>query len=93
MVNQVESRLNAEIAVEQHALADSSRKDNASMKTLTLLGAVFLPGTFLSSLFSTPFFEFHGMSPLEPAPALPSSFFSPFWWNVPTRSLPIHGQI
>ncbi|KAK0739447.1 hypothetical protein B0T21DRAFT_409795 [Apiosordaria backusii] len=29
-----------------------------SMKTLALLGAFFLPGTFLSSLFSMPFFDF-----------------------------------
>lgn len=28
------------------------------MKTLSLLGAVFLPGTFLSSIFSMTFFDF-----------------------------------
>ncbi|KAK8071834.1 hypothetical protein PG996_005182, partial [Apiospora saccharicola] len=45
-----------------HILANASKRDSASMKTLTMLGAVFLPGTFLSSMFSMPFFEFHDMS-------------------------------
>ncbi|KAK8008325.1 hypothetical protein PG991_010876 [Apiospora marii] len=61
LISQVESRLNAEIAIQQHLLANASKRDSASMKTLTLLGAVFLPGTFLSSMFSMPFFEFHDM--------------------------------
>ncbi|KAK8122930.1 hypothetical protein PG984_011600 [Apiospora sp. TS-2023a] len=62
LISQVESRLNAEIAIQQHILANASKRDSASMKTLTMLGAVFLPGTFLSSMFSMPFFEFHDMS-------------------------------
>lgn len=58
ILNQRESRLNLEIAVQQQLLADSSRRDGMSMKTLAVLGALFLPGTFLSSMFSMPFFEF-----------------------------------
>lgn len=69
ITGQVESRLNAEIALQQHRLADAShrladasKRDSASMKTLALLGSFFLPGTFLSSMFSMPFFDFsHGM--------------------------------
>ena len=56
--DQRESRLNAEIAAQQQRLADASKRDSTSMKTLSLLGAVFLPGTFLSSMFSMPFFNF-----------------------------------
>ncbi|KAK8016778.1 hypothetical protein PG993_014967 [Apiospora rasikravindrae] len=62
LISQVESRLNAEIAIQQHLLANASKQDSASMKTLTILGAVFLPGTFLSSMFSMPFFEFNDMN-------------------------------
>ncbi|KAK4168219.1 hypothetical protein QBC43DRAFT_228731 [Cladorrhinum sp. PSN259] len=58
ILDQRESRLNLEMAVQQQLLADSSRRDGMSMKTLSILGALFLPGTFLSSMFSMPFFEF-----------------------------------
>ncbi|KAK4225596.1 hypothetical protein QBC38DRAFT_368329 [Podospora fimiseda] len=51
IVDQRESRLNLEIAFQQ-------RRDGMSMKTLTLVGALFLPGTFLSSLLGMPFFDF-----------------------------------
>lgn len=58
ILDQRESRLNLELADQQQQLADSARRDGFSMKTLALLGAVFLPGTFLSSLFSMSFFDF-----------------------------------
>lgn len=60
IINQRESRLNLEIAVQQHRLADASSYENASMKTLTFLGSLFLPVTFLSSVFGMPFFDFTG---------------------------------
>ncbi|KAK8061722.1 hypothetical protein PG994_008088 [Apiospora phragmitis] len=44
LISQVESRLNAEISIQQQLLANASKRDSASMKTLTILGAVFLPG-------------------------------------------------
>ncbi|KAK7962039.1 uncharacterized protein PG986_002864 [Apiospora aurea] len=62
LISQVESRLNAEVSIQQHLLANASKRDSASMKTLTILGAVFLPGTFLSSMFSMPFFDFQDMN-------------------------------
>ncbi|KAK4187030.1 hypothetical protein QBC35DRAFT_553131 [Podospora australis] len=58
IIDQRESRLSLEIAVQQQRLANSSRQDSISMKTLALLGAFILPGTFLSSMFSMPFFNF-----------------------------------
>ncbi|TPX09132.1 uncharacterized protein E0L32_001605 [Thyridium curvatum] len=58
LINQRESRLNLRIADQQSRLALISRQDSMSMKTLTMLGAFFLPGTFLSSLFSMSFFKF-----------------------------------
>lgn len=58
IITQRESRLNLEIAVDQNRLANSNSRESASMKTLTLLGSFFLPGTFLSSIFSMPFFDF-----------------------------------
>ncbi|KAG8158335.1 hypothetical protein KVR01_012096 [Diaporthe batatas] len=58
IISQRESRLNLHIAIQQQRLAYSSGRDSASMKTLTLLGSFFLPGAFISSLFSMPFFDF-----------------------------------
>ncbi|KAI3401492.1 hypothetical protein diail_10926 [Diaporthe ilicicola] len=58
IISHRESRLNLHIAIQQQRLAYSSGRDSASMKTLTLLGSFFLPGAFISSLFSMPFFDF-----------------------------------
>lgn len=46
------------MAGEQRKLAHSSKRDSAAMKTISLLGAVFLPGAYLASVFSTTFFDF-----------------------------------
>ena len=46
------------MAGEQQKLAHISRRDNYAMKTFSLLGAIFLPGAFLASVFSTTFFNF-----------------------------------
>ena len=54
---QKESKLNLEMAAQQRRLAHASKRDSTAMKTLSLLGAVFLPGTFLSSVFSMTFFD------------------------------------
>ena len=45
------------MAGQQRRLAHSSKRDSASMKTLSLLGTVFLPATFLASLFGMNFFD------------------------------------
>ncbi|KAI1496085.1 hypothetical protein F5X99DRAFT_401464 [Biscogniauxia marginata] len=63
IINQRESRLSLRIAAQQHRLADASKRDSSSMKTLTFLGSIFLPGTFVSSLFSMSFFDFSGDRP------------------------------
>lgn len=46
------------MAAQQRRLAHASKRDSTAMKTLSLLGAIFLPGTFLSSVFSMTFFQF-----------------------------------
>lgn len=60
---QKESKLNLEIASQQRRVAHATKRDGTAMKTLSLLGAVFLPGTFMASVFSMTFFDFNvGMS-------------------------------
>ncbi|KAI1393743.1 uncharacterized protein F4822DRAFT_23034 [Hypoxylon trugodes] len=55
---QKESKLNLEIASQQRRVAHATKRDGTAMKTLSLLGAVFLPGTFMASVFSMTFFDF-----------------------------------
>lgn len=57
-VAQKDAKVNIEIAHEQKKLADANTRDSATMKGISLLGAIFLPGTFLASVFSTTFFNF-----------------------------------
>ncbi|KAI0011804.1 hypothetical protein F4779DRAFT_158639 [Xylariaceae sp. FL0662B] len=56
---QKESKLNLEMAAQQRRLAHASKRDGTAMKTLSLLGAMFLPGTFMASVFSMTFFDFN----------------------------------
>jgi len=46
------------MAGEQRKLAHKAKRDSAAMKTISLLGAIFFPGAFLASVFSTSFFDF-----------------------------------
>lgn len=51
------------MAAQQRRLAHASKRDSTAMKTLSLLGALFLPGTFLASIFSMTFFDFGSGEP------------------------------
>jgi hypothetical protein len=62
IIAQKESKLNLEMAGQQRRLAHSSKRDSNSMKTLSLLGAIFLPATYLASVFSMTFFNFQNGS-------------------------------
>lgn len=63
-MGQREARLNLEIAGEQRRIAHASKRDSTAMKTISLLGAIFLPGNLLASVFGMSFFNFEdGKSP------------------------------
>ncbi|KAK0644675.1 hypothetical protein B0T16DRAFT_495437 [Cercophora newfieldiana] len=57
-ISQRESRLSLSIAAQQQRLAQLAGRESTSMKTLTLLGAVFLPSALVSSIFGMSFFDF-----------------------------------
>lgn len=59
-MSQREARLNLEIAGEQRRIAHASKRDSTAMKSISLMGALFLPGTYLASVFSMTFFNFQG---------------------------------
>jgi hypothetical protein len=65
IIAQKESKLNFQMAGEQRKLAHASKRDSTAMKTISLLGAVFLPGAYLASVFSMTFFNFQGSGSVD----------------------------
>lgn len=57
-ISQRESRLSLAIAAQQRRLAHVAGRESTSMKTLTLMGAMFLPGALVSSILGMSFFNF-----------------------------------
>lgn len=57
-ISQRESRLSLAIAAQQRRLALAAGRESTSMKTLAVLGAIFLPGAFVSSILGMSFFDF-----------------------------------
>jgi hypothetical protein len=45
------------LAEDSRVLASASKRDSSSMKTLAAVTVVFLPSTFMASLFATPLFN------------------------------------
>ncbi|KAF8850097.1 hypothetical protein BDZ45DRAFT_603309 [Acephala macrosclerotiorum] len=76
------AKLSFQVAGDQRKIALASKQDSSAMKTIAILGIVFLPGTFLASIFSTTFFDFQN------APNL-SSVVSPRFWIYWVVAVPI----
>ena len=77
---QTDNRLSARIAV-------SSGRDSTAMKTLAFITALFLPGTYVATLFSMSMFEWNASSsPSSPSSSSSSSpiLSSKFWiyWAI-----------
>lgn len=75
------------MAADQRRLAHAGKRDSTQMKTISLLGAIFLPATLLASVFSMVFFNVgDSTSPFSPFAAI---HFSPLFSFSPggtTRS-------
>ncbi|QSZ30634.1 hypothetical protein DSL72_000192 [Monilinia vaccinii-corymbosi] len=76
IIAQKESKLNFQMAKEQRQLAHAAKRDSSTMKTISLLSAIFFPGAYLASVFSMTFFNFQDAS----APAVSESFW--VYWAV-----------
>lgn len=59
---------------DQRRIAQASKRDGNAMKRLSMMGAIFFPGTFLSSVFSMAFFHFQTgeSSPVNGHPSPPT---------------------
>ncbi|KAI9797187.1 MAG: hypothetical protein M1833_005596 [Piccolia ochrophora] len=60
MIAQNDSRLNQSIASDSAQIASASKRDSSAMKTVALITAIFLPGTFVATFFSMSMFEWQG---------------------------------
>ncbi|KAL8805347.1 MAG: hypothetical protein Q9182_002021 [Xanthomendoza sp. 2 TL-2023] len=82
--SQVDSRTNLEIANLTSAIARDAQRDSSSMITIAAVTMVFLPGTFISALFSMVFFntgrDEHGKATME---------VSPLIWYYPVITIPL----
>jgi hypothetical protein len=83
IIAQKESKLNFQMAGEQRKLAHASKRDSAAMKTISLLGAIFLPGAYLASVFSMTFFNFQNTGPV----------ISPNFWIYWVITIPLTAGI
>ena len=55
LITQNDALVHYEVAKDSKLVAIASQRDSSSMKTLAVVTMVFLPGTFIASLFSIPF--------------------------------------
>ncbi|KAI2612926.1 uncharacterized protein GGS25DRAFT_477808 [Hypoxylon fragiforme] len=86
---QKESKLNLEIASQQRRVAHATKRDGTAMKTLSLLGAVFLPGTFMASVFSMTFFDFSADSDAGGGVSGSSAHVSQLLWVYFAVTIPL----
>lgn len=59
---------------DQRRIAQASKRDGNAMKRLSMLGAIFFPGTYLASIFSMVFFSYQrGKLPGQPCSSVTCS--------------------
>ncbi|KAL8736473.1 MAG: hypothetical protein Q9166_000265 [cf. Caloplaca sp. 2 TL-2023] len=82
--SQVDSRTNLDVANLTSRIAGDAQPDSSSMITIAAVTMVFLPGTFISAVFSMAFFnagrDEHGKATLE---------VSPLVWYFPAITIPL----
>jgi hypothetical protein len=83
IIAQKESKLGLTMAGEQRRLAHAAKRDSTSMKILSLLGAIFLPATYLASIFGMTFFNFVPDGGNEPVTSPPTTTNT----NTPTAAV------
>jgi hypothetical protein len=77
--NQRDSKTNIKIADATADVALLTQRDSASMITIAAVTMLFLPGTFISAILSTTFFDY-GDEGLR---------VSERWWILPATTIPL----
>jgi Mg2+ and Co2+ transporter CorA len=73
-----------QIAKKSASIAYETRRDSAAMKTIAILTMLYLPATFVCSLFGTNFFALS-----TNGPGIPVFVVSDLWWMYPATAVPL----
>ncbi|KIM38870.1 hypothetical protein M413DRAFT_419836 [Hebeloma cylindrosporum] len=84
LATQLDSRTNLEIARLSSRIAVSTQQDSSSMITMAAVTMFFLPGTFVSALFSMVFFDTQANGNGSESLLVGSQ-----WWLFPAITIPI----
>ncbi|PVI07356.1 hypothetical protein DM02DRAFT_666696 [Periconia macrospinosa] len=76
--NQRDALTSKEIAISTAEVAELTQRDSSSMITMAAVTMLFLPGTFISTILSTTFFDY-GKETLD---------VSRKWWVLPATTIP-----
>ena len=71
-------------------MAREMRKDSSAMKTIATLTMLFLPATFVSSLFGTNFFA---LAPSSAGDGGTTFLVSEIWWVYVATAVPLTGIV
>ncbi|KAI1210173.1 uncharacterized protein F4807DRAFT_460005 [Annulohypoxylon truncatum] len=61
-----DSAIHAELADASRKIAEASKRDSSSMKTVAIMTMAFLPATFFAALFSVPSLDWHADAVIQP---------------------------
>ncbi|KAL2040003.1 hypothetical protein N7G274_007406 [Stereocaulon virgatum] len=84
IASQVDNRTNLQIAELTSKISWEAKRDSSSMITIAAVTMVFLPGTFISAIFSMVFFN-----TATDDNGKPKLTVSPQWWYFPTITIPL----
>ncbi|KAI9838488.1 MAG: hypothetical protein M1838_004562 [Thelocarpon superellum] len=65
LMMQKDNAINIEVAKDSKSIASASKRDGTAMKTIAIVTILFLPGTYISTLFAMPLFDWDA-GPGEP---------------------------
>ncbi|KAF6754149.1 hypothetical protein DFP72DRAFT_746231, partial [Ephemerocybe angulata] len=86
--SQRDNWINLKIAGLTSKIATETQKDSSSMITMATVTMLFLPGTFVSAVFSMGFFNASSTS-APPALGQPGLSIAPSWWLYPAITVPL----
>lgn len=81
-MTQMDSLYNLQLSQSTHEIAYFSYRDSSSMKTLAVVTMFFLPGSFISALFSTPCFEWAKVDLSSSAIGVPPTPQFRLYWAI-----------
>ncbi|KAK0724959.1 hypothetical protein B0H67DRAFT_569202 [Lasiosphaeris hirsuta] len=76
-----DTQANLKIAIDSKKIASDSKQDSSQMRSIAFLTMFFLPATFISSFFSTTFFNWNASDTEE--------IVSPYLWVYPVVTITI----